>query len=142
MSAKKIKICSACLLGVNCRLDGKNKFNRKVVKLASQEILIPVCPEQLGGLATPREAMEIKKGRVLTESGRDVTAELRAGAKEVLKIAKLFKVKEAILRKKSPSCGYGMIFDGSFSEKMVKGNGITADLLRKNGFKISTEDDL
>jgi len=141
MKKKEVIICSACLLGINCRYDGKSKINQKVIKLAERELLIPVCPEQLGGLTTPREAAEKKLGKVLTESGKDITKEFEKGAREVLKIAKLFKVKTAILKQNSPSCGFGKIYDGSFSGQKVKGNGLAADLLRKNKIKILTEED-
>ncbi|MCD6412065.1 DUF523 domain-containing protein [bacterium] len=138
----KIKLCSACLLGVKCRYDGKSNLNRKVLKLAKKEILIPVCPEQLGGLPTPREKAEQKGGRVITQSGKDVTKNFIRGAQEVLKIAKRLKIKEAILKQRSPSCGSGQIYDGSFKGKVIKGDGITAKLLKKHGIKVITEEDL
>lgn len=138
---KKI-ICSACLLGVNCRYDGKSKPNDKALALLRQAILIPVCPEQLGGQKTPRENSEIKDGRVISASGRDETDEFVLGAKETLKIAKLYSAKDAVLKQKSPSCGCGKIYDGSFSGKIIKGNGFTAELLLKNGIKVISEEDL
>ncbi|MEM3616770.1 MAG: DUF523 domain-containing protein [Candidatus Bathyarchaeia archaeon] len=137
-----MKLCSACLLGVKCRYDGRDALNRKVLMLLKAETLIPVCPEQLGGLPTPREPAEIVKGRVITKSGRDVTENFKCGAKEALKIAKLFGIKEAVLKQGSPSCGCGRIYDGTFSGKTVKGNGITAALLKKHGIKVITEEDL
>ncbi|MFZ4648247.1 MAG: DUF523 domain-containing protein [Patescibacteria group bacterium] len=142
MKEKTVKICSACLLGVNCRFDGATKVNKKVLALAKKEILIPVCPEQLAGLSTPRERAEKVKNKVLTESGEDVSIKFKLGAQEVLKIAKTLKVKEAILKQNSPSCGFGSVFDGSFSGKKIKGNGVTADLLSKNKIKVITEQDL
>ncbi len=137
-----MKICSACLLGINCRYDGKLKINPKAAALAKKEILIPVCPEQLGGLPTPREAAERRGRKVITKSGKDVSKNFRDGAEEVLKIAKLLGVKEAILKQRSPSCGRGLIYDGSFSRTTAKGDGVTAALLEKNGVKVMTEDDL
>lgn len=142
MKSKNIKICSACLLGINCRYDGKNKPNKKVLELSKKEILIPVCSEQLGGLATPREAVEIKEKKVFTKTGENISESFKKGAREVLKIAKIYGAKEAILKQKSPSCGYGKIYDGTFSGKIIKGNGILADLLKKNKIKIITEEDL
>ncbi len=142
MKKIKIKLCSACLLGVKCRYDGKSNLNRKVLKLAKKEILIPVCPEQLGGLPTPREKAEQKEGRVITQSGKDVTKNFLRGAQEVLKIAKRLGIKEAILKQRSPSCGSGQIYDGSFKGKVIKGDGITAKLLKKHGIKVITEEDL
>ena len=138
-----MKLCSACLLGIKCRYDGKNKFNRKVIEISKREELIPVCPEQLGGLKTPREESEIQvDGNVKTKSGKDITAELKKGAEEVLKIVKKFGITEAILKQKSPSCGCGKIYDGTFSGKIIEGDGITTELLKKNGIKIKTEEDL
>ncbi|MDI6737628.1 MAG: DUF523 domain-containing protein [Nanoarchaeota archaeon] len=133
-----MRLCSACLLGVNCKYDGKNNANRKVIALAKKEVLIPVCPEQLGGLSTPREPMELRNGRAVTASGKDVTRQMQKGAFEVLKIAKLYKVKEAILKQRSPSCGFGEL--KLLSGEVVKGNGIAADLLRKNKIKIISEE--
>jgi uncharacterized protein YbbK (DUF523 family) len=140
-SGKKI-ICSACLLGINCRYDGKRKQNKKVIGLTKEEILIPVCPEQLGGLPTPREPAEQRGGKVFTKSGKDVTENFKRGAKEVLKLAGLFNVKEAILKQRSPSCGSGQIYDGTFSGKIIRGNGVTAGLLKRKGIKIISEEDL
>lgn len=137
-----MKICSACLLGVKCRYDNKGKANEKILELSKREVLIPICPEQLGGLPTPREAAEQMGKKIITKSGEDVTDSFKKGAKEVLKIAKLYGIKEAILKQKSPSCGCGQVYDGGFSGKIIKGNGITASLLEKNGIKIMTEEDL
>lgn len=137
-----MKLCSACLLGINCRYDGKNNLNKKVILLSRREILIPVCPEQLGGLSTPREICELRGKRVVTRSGKDVTKNFLRGAKEVLKIAKLLNIREAILKQKSPSCGCGKIYDGSFSGRIIKGYGVTASLLKKEGIKVISEEDL
>jgi uncharacterized protein YbbK (DUF523 family) len=137
-----MKLCSACLLGVKCRYDGRSALNRKVIMLLKAETLIPVCPEQLGGLPTPREPAEIRGERVITRSGRDVTENFKRGAKEVLKIAKLYGIKEAIMKQGSPSCGSGRIYDGTFSGKTVKGDGVTAAMLKEHGIKVITEEDL
>lgn len=137
-----MKLCSACLLGINCRYDEKVKPNKKVLKLAKKEILIPVCPEQLGGLPTPREPSEQRGKRVITESGRDVTKNFENGAKQVLKLAKLFGIKEAILKQRSPSCGSGEIYDGTFTGRIITGDGVTTRLLKKNGVKVISEEDL
>jgi uncharacterized protein YbbK (DUF523 family) len=137
-----MKLCSACLLGVKCRYNGRSSLNKKVVALLKNEILIPVCPEQLGGLPTPREPAEIVGNKVITRSGRDVTENFIRGALETLRIAKLFNVNEAILKQGSPSCGFGRIYDGTFSGKTKEGEGITAALLRRHGIKIITEEDL
>ncbi|MEM2249174.1 MAG: DUF523 domain-containing protein [Candidatus Bathyarchaeia archaeon] len=137
-----MKLCSACLLGIKCRYDGRDALNEKVIELLKTEILIPVCPEQLGGLPTPREPAEIRDERVITRSGKDVTENFKRGAEEVLKIAKLFDIKEAVLKQGSPSCGCGRIYNGTFSGKTVKGDGITTALLKKHGIKVITEEDL
>jgi uncharacterized protein YbbK (DUF523 family) len=142
MKKEEIILCSACLLGVNCRYDGKNKLNKKIIKLAKKKILIPVCPEQLGGLPTPREPAEQKGKKIITKSGKDVTKYFKRGAKEVLKIAKLFKIKKAILKQKSPSCGCGKIYDGTFSGKIIKGDGVLTLLLKKNGIEVMSEENL
>jgi len=139
---KKVILCSACLLGINCRYDGKLKPNKKVIELAKREILIPVCPEQLGGLPTSREPAEQRGRKVVTKSGRDVTENFKKGAKEALKLAKLFGIKEAILKQESPSCGCGEIYDGTFSGNIIKGDGITTLLLKKNKIKVISEGDL
>jgi len=137
-----MKICSACLLGIKCRYDGKSKRNKKILELGKKEILIPVCPEQLGGLPTPREPAEQKGKRVITKSGKNVTKKFKKGARQVLKIVKLFGVREAILKQRSPSCGCGQIYDGTFSGKIIKGNGVTAALLKRNGIKVISEEEL
>jgi len=142
MNNKTIKICSACLLGIECRYDGEEKKNKKVVSLSQKEILMPVCPEQLGGLSTPREPAEQKGKRVFTKSGKDVSENFKRGAKQVLRIAKLYDIKEAILKQRSPSCGCGQIYDGTFSGRIIKGDGVATSLLKKNGIKVITEDDL
>lgn len=135
-------LVSACLLGIACRYDGKVKRYLKVLRLAKNKILIPVCPEILGGLSTPREKAEIKDGKVLTKSGKDLTKYFEKGAREVLKIAKILNIKKAILKQKSPSCGFGKIYDGTFSGKIINGDGITAALLKKHKVKIISEEDL
>jgi len=137
-----MKICSACLLGIKCRYDGKSKLNKKILELAKKEILIPVCPEQLGGLPTPREPAEQKGKKVITKSGKDLTQNFKKGARQVLKIAKLFGVKEAILKQRSPSCGCGQIYDGTFSGKIIRGDGVTAASLKRNGIKVISEEEL
>jgi uncharacterized protein YbbK (DUF523 family) len=137
-----MKLCSACLLGIKCRYNGKSALNKKVVKLLETETLVPVCPEQLGGLPTPREPAERRGNKVFTRSGKDVTMEFERGARQVLKIAKLLGIKEAILKQGSPSCGCGKIYNGSFSKKIIEGDGVTTALLKKNGIKIITEEEL
>ncbi len=138
---KEMILCNACLLGINCKYDGTSNKNKKVLKLAKNFILIPVCPEILGGLPIPREPSERKGKKVITKSGKDVTKYFEKGAREVLKICKILKIKKAILKQKSPSCGCGKIYDGTFSGKLIKGDGVTAKLLKKNKIKVFTEED-
>ncbi len=137
-----MKICSACLLGINCRYNGEGKLNEKVINLTKKETLIPVCPEQLGGLATPRIPAESKDRQIINEDGIDVSKNFQQGAEEVLKIAKLYNITETILKQCSPSCGCGQIYDGTFSGTIIKGDGVTTKLLKENGIKVKTEEDL
>ena len=105
--------------------------------------MIPVCPEQLGGLPTPRMAAEIQSdGKVLKENGEDITEIFLNGAKEVLQLTKLYKIKFALLKDGSPSCGSHFVYDGTFSGTKIKGVGITVGLLQKNGIKVFSEDDI
>ena len=135
-------LISGCLLGLKCRYDGKEKKLPEIEKLIELYNLIPVCPEQLGGLPTPRIPAERVKDRVITQVGVDVTKEYRLGAEEALKIAKLYNCKKAILKEKSPSCGCGKIYDGTFSRNLIVGNGVTADLLLKNGIEVFGESEI
>ena len=131
-------IVSACLAGVNCNYRGRNSENKAVAELVNEGRAIMVCPEQLGGLTTPRPPAEIKDGRVITKEGADVTKEFLAGANEVLNICKKYNCKKAILKSRSPSCGSGKICDGNFNGTLVDGHGITAALLKENGIEVST----
>jgi uncharacterized protein YbbK (DUF523 family) len=144
-------ICSACLLGIECNYRGGSNLNSRVLKLLDKNILIPVCPEQLGGLPTPRENAEIVgdgymvldgRGKVVTCSGKDVTQYFVKGAMETLRIVKLYGIGSAILKQCSPSCGSGKIYDGTFSERLVSGDGVTTALLKRNGVKVFSEEDI
>ncbi|WP_191017101.1 DUF523 domain-containing protein [Treponema zioleckii] len=139
MNEKENVLVSACLLGVACRYDGCPKPCKSVLDLKEKYNLIPVCPEIFGGLATPRPPCEIKNGRVVTKAGEDKTEFYERGANEVLKLAKIFNAKKAILKENSPSCGHGHIYDGSFTRTLVNGNGITAGLLEANEIEIRGE---
>lgn len=132
-------LVSACLLGMECRYDGKGYLLDDMKKLKVQYHLVPVCPEIYGGLPTPREPAEIRDGLVITKSGKDVTAEYRKGAQEIRKLAHLYNCSYAILKERSPSCGFGKIYDGTFTGKLIEGNGILADLLKKEGISIIGE---
>jgi len=136
-------LVSACLLGVNCQYNGESDFTKEFLEfLKDKGEFIAVCPEVLGGLPIPRDGAEIVDGKVKTVKGDDMTKEFLSGAEKVLKFAKENNVDLAILKAKSPSCGVGMIYDGTFSRKLIEGDGITAALLKKNGIKVMTEKDL
>lgn len=135
-------LVSACLIGVNCRYSGTGACYEDIMKLRYEHNLIPVCPEQLGGLPTPRNPVEIIDGRALDEDGRDFTKEFTDGANETLHIAKALDCKMAILKCNSPSCGNKNVYDGSFTGKLIEGQGFTAKLLMENGIKVLSEKDL
>ena len=135
-------LVSACLCGVNCKYNGKNNLNEEMLELLKKGEVLLVCPEQMGGLETPRNPSEIKiinnEVKVFMNDGRDVTENYKKGAEEVLRLAKELNINKAILRKKSPSCGCGEIYDGTFTGTLTKGNGITAALLLDNGIEVET----
>lgn len=146
------KLISACLLGIKCRYDGEHRLCPKVMALFKKGILIPICPEQLGGLPTPRVPAEIQGGngeeviqmvsKVLNKNGYDVTNNFLYGANEALKIAKVTNAGEFIGKLKSPSCGLGRTYDGTFTSTLTKGDGVTAALFKENGINVISEDDL
>ena len=131
-------LISACLLGVCCRYDGASKAYPGIEQLARQHTLVPVCPEQLGGLPTPRPPAERRDGRVATQSG-DVTEQYRRGAEETMKLCKLFDCEAAVLKERSPSCGHGQVYDGTFSATLTAGDGVTAELLTTHGIPVYGE---
>lgn len=141
MEKEKILV-SACLLGINCKYDGRNNKNEKVIGYLKDKEIIPICPEQLGGLKTPRIASEIVGDKVINREGQDVTKEYKKGAEETLYIAKLLGVKKALLKESSPSCGTNTIYDGTFSKNKKEGMGITAELLKENSIEIISEKEL
>lgn len=104
--------------------------------------LIPFCPEQLGGLPTPRYPSEIKGSQVINDHGQDVTDSFEKGAREALKLCRIYHAKYAVLKEKSPSCGNGQVYDGSFSGRLVEGRGVTADLLIREGIEVFGESEL
>lgn len=135
-------IVSACLADVHCRYDGGAKACQAVIRLVAQGQAVPLCPEQLGGLPTPRLPAEQIAGKVIRNDGIDVTDAFNRGAQEALKIAKLVGAKTAILKARSPSCGSGKIYDGSFSGRLVDGNGIFAELCKLAGMEVITEEEI
>ena len=135
-------IVSACLAGVPCRFDGQTKCYEKVRELVKTGQTILVCPEQLGGLTTPRIPSEISGNKVFNKAGTDVTAQFARGAEITLALAKEYGCRRAIFKSRSPSCGKGKVYDGTFSGRLVDGNGFTADLLLKNGIEVLTEEEI
>lgn len=135
-------LVSACLLGLDCRYDGKNCLNEDILLLKEKCNLIPICPEQMGGLPTPRVPSEIVNGRLINKEGNDVTEQYDKGKEIALKIAKINDCKFAILKQKSPSCGCGNIYDGTFSGKLISGNGNTTKYLIENGIKVYADTDI
>ena len=133
-------VVSACLAGLPCRYDGRTNFKPEVAELAASGLAVPVCPEQLGGLPTPRTPSERRGDSVIMADGTDVTAEFRAGAEAALYIAEEYGCSAAILKARSPSCGCGRIYDGSFSRTLTDGSGIFAELLQSRGFEVFTEE--
>ncbi|TDO02788.1 DUF523 domain-containing protein [Sunxiuqinia elliptica] len=136
-------LISSCLVGINCRYNGGSSCYPKLEELLKKGEAIAVCPEVLGNLPIPRDPCEIQanKGQlsVCTKNGRDYTNAFRQGAQKTLDICQTTGVTQAILQSRSPSCGSGQIYDGSFTGKLIDGNGLTAELLQYNGVSVYTE---
>jgi len=135
-------LVSACLLGMDCRYNGSGYLMEELNLLKETHTLIPVCPEIYGGLQTPREPAEILNNRVINKKGQDVTHEFQKGALETIKLARFYHCTHAILKERSPSCGYGKIYDGTFTGTLINGNGVTAELLTKEGIHILGESEI
>lgn len=137
-------LVSACLLGVNCRYNAEPKAlpDDLLSRLLERHTVVPVCPEQLGGLTTPREPSERQGARVVMRSGRDVTAAYARGAQEALRLARQFGCTAAVLKERSPSCGHGEIYDGTFTGTRTAGDGVTAALLLENGIAVYGESEI
>jgi len=135
-------IVSACLADLNTAWDGKSRTCKKVIELIKRGVAIPVCPEQMGGLTTPRQPAEKIGNRVIDIKQNDVTDNFVRGSEESFKLLKTVNAKYAILKAKSPSCGFREIYDGTFKNVLVSGNGIFAQKLVDNNIKILTENDL
>lgn len=136
-------LVSACLLGLECRYDGSSNKDDELLAYLEGKDFIPICPEQMGGLTTPREPAEIRivngKRRVIAKDGTDVTLAFEKGASEVLKLKELTGADCAILKARSPSCGSLQVYDGSFRKKLIDGEGLTTDYLRKSGLTVHNE---
>ena len=137
-------LVSHCFLGEPCRYDGASRLDRQIIELhRAGHNLIPVCPEILGGLDVPRSPAELQPdGRVLTQDGQDVTEAYRAGAERALELAKENHCTVAVLKARSPSCGSGEIYDGTFTHTLKPGWGVAARLLEEAGIEVMDEDHL
>ncbi len=133
---------SACLAGENCKYNGGSNRNEKVLRLMEENEVILVCPEQMGGLPTPRTPCEICNGVVMTKDRRVADQEFRAGAAKCLDLAMREQPDLIVLQSRSPSCGVKQRYDGTFSGKLTEGSGVTAELLMKNGFQCIDVEDL
>jgi len=135
-------LVSACLLGVACRYDGTSAADPRVAALAGRFALIPVCPEQLGGLPTPRPCVELRRGQAVSRDGKDLTEVFARGAEQALLIARRTGARAAVLQSRSPSCGIDRVYDGTFSGILVPGQGILAGLLSREGFALCATHEL
>ena len=133
---------SACLLGENCKYNGGNNYSPELIRLLEGYTVIPVCPEVLGGLPTPRIPAEIVNGIVMNRNGESVDEAFRKGAEKALETAKQEKPDLIILQSRSPSCGVKEIYDGTFSGRKIPGQGIFAEMLKKAGFNVIDVEDL
>ena len=134
-------LISACLLGSPCRYDAKSKpIPEAIAALLTEHVLIPICPETLGGLPTPRIPAERRGAQVINRAGEDVSEAYLRGAREVVRLCRLYRADGVILRDRSPSCGTRGIYDGSFRGVLTEGEGVTAELLRREGIAVFCED--
>ena len=135
-------LISACLVGDNVKYDGGNNKNPLIEKLLEKYELVPFCPEVEGGLPTPRHPSEQRGEQVINDIDEDVTDEFNKGADLALNICLYLKIKKAILKERSPSCGVHSIYDGTFSHKVIPGSGVTAALLKRKGIDVYNEDEI
>lgn len=152
MTEKFVILVSSCLLGIRAKYNGGDNTVRQLVDLCKSGLIVPACPEQLGGLPTPRSPAEIRGGsgadvlagraRVFTDQGADVTGAFIDGAREVLKLCQILGIKAAVLKERSPSCGCNWIYDGTFNGILVKGRGVTAAILVSGGITVFSEEEL
>ena len=138
---KDALLISACLLGTNCKYNGGNNAlpPEKLTALEERFRLVPVCPEQAGGLPTPRLPSERRGEQVVNKAGEDVTEPFRRGAESALETARREGCRLALLKERSPSCGSGVIYDGSFTATVIPGDGVTAEMLKKSGITVCSE---
>lgn len=134
-------LASACLCGRPCRYDGRAAPHPELVRLYEQGLALPVCPEVDGGLAAPRTPFELRDGRAVDREGRDVTAHVLAGAEQALELARRHGIRLAVLKERSPSCGSKRVYDGTFSGRVIAGQGLAAALLMESGLTVVNEDE-
>lgn len=142
MTNKENVVVSACLLGYNCKYNGGNNLCKKLEKLKEQYNFIDICPEVLGGLSIPRVPSEIINDKVINKDGLDVTENYNKGARLALEKAINNNCKLAILKAKSPSCGCGKIYDGTFTGTLINGDGVATKLFKENNIKVITEEEI
>ena len=135
-------LISACLVGDKVKYDGKSNYTDKVKLLLEKYELVPFCPEVEGGLSIPRDPSEIKKDHVINKKGKDVTRNFENGADKALNICLYLGIKIAILKENSPSCGTHKVYDGNFSNKLIDGMGVTAELLKRKGITVISENEI
>lgn len=134
-------IVSACLCGEEVRYDGKANTKEKIKKLVDEGKAIMICPEVEGGLPVPRQPCEIQNNKVINNQGEEKTLNFTQGAEKTLQLCKKYNIKKAILKEKSPSCGSNFIYNGTFTKTLIKGQGITAKLLKENGIKVISDEE-
>lgn len=132
-------LVSACLMGVGCRYDGKSNQLPQLEQLMKQHTCILVCPEIFGGLPTPRVPAERQGSKIMTQDGQDVTQQFVRGTAEVLRLADLYHCKAALLKERSPSCGSGQIYDGTFTKTLTEGDGLAAEMLKRKDIAVYGE---
>lgn len=135
-------LVSACLLGCNCKYSGGHNYNEEVIEYLKGKTFISACPEELGGLSTPRMPCEIVGDKVMNSMGEDVSEAFYEGVEKTLQLAKENQVTLAILQARSPSCGVGRIYDGNFVGRLIDGDGITAEKLKEAGIEVIASDQL
>ena len=135
-------LVSACLMGVSVRYDGSSNERSEILALMERHHLIPVCAEVFGGLSTPRAPAERVGNRVIARDGRDVTGEYTRGAEEIVRLAGLYGCTLAILKEKSPSCGHGRIYDGTFTRALTDGDGVLTEMLLRAGVRVVGESEV
>lgn len=136
-------LVSACLLGERCKYSGGSNYSKELCDFIEVEkerfMVVPVCPEVMGGLLTPRTPAEIRGSLVVTNDGKDVTDEYERGARKTAKLAKEMNCRFAVLKERSPSCGSGLVYDGTFTHTVTQGDGKTAGLLKRMGIEVFGE---